>query len=72
MCKLYLFKESLCYYYDKSLFFQASSRRTLNTAQILLVASHPDVYEPCDDSFALIDALLSDKAHILTLQPEST
>ncbi|TVU27103.1 hypothetical protein EJB05_29682 [Eragrostis curvula] len=48
---------------------QASSGRTLNTAQIPLVASHPQVYEPCDDSFALVDALLSDKAQLLTLQP---
>ncbi|XP_066365137.1 uncharacterized protein [Miscanthus floridulus] len=48
---------------------KASSGRTLNTAQIPLVASHPDVYEPCDDSFALVDALLSDKAQLLTLQP---
>ncbi|KAL5655692.1 hypothetical protein ACJX0J_035011, partial [Zea mays] len=52
-----------------SLFLQASSGRTLNTTQIPLVASHPDVYEPCDDSFALVDALLSDKAQLLTLQP---
>uniref|UniRef100_A0A804NUM7 PIPK domain-containing protein n=1 Tax=Zea mays TaxID=4577 RepID=A0A804NUM7_MAIZE len=42
---------------------------TLITAQIPLVASHPDVHEPCDDSFALVDALLSDKAQLLTLQP---
>ncbi|AQK95827.1 S-adenosyl-L-methionine-dependent methyltransferase superfamily protein [Zea mays] len=48
---------------------KASSGRTLNTTQIPLVASHPDVYEPCDDSFALVDALLSDKAQLLTLQP---
>jgi release factor glutamine methyltransferase len=50
-------------------FLQASSGRTLNTAQIPLVASHPEVYEPCDDSFALVDALLSDKAQLLALQP---
>jgi release factor glutamine methyltransferase len=55
--------------HDNNLFLQASSGRTLNTAQIPLVASHPDVYEPCDDSFALVDALLSDKAQLLTLQP---
>ncbi|XP_047071678.1 methyltransferase N6AMT1 [Lolium rigidum] len=46
-----------------------ASARTLNTAQIPLVASHPEVYEPCDDSFALVDALLSDKTQLLTLQP---
>ncbi|RLN41511.1 hemK methyltransferase family member 2 [Panicum miliaceum] len=48
---------------------KSSSGRTLNTAQIPLVASHPEVYEPCDDSFALVDALLSDKAQLLALQP---
>ncbi|KAI4986197.1 hypothetical protein ZWY2020_018827 [Hordeum vulgare] len=48
---------------------KSASARTLNTAQIQLVASHPEVYEPCDDSFALVDALLSDKAQLLTLQP---
>ncbi|KAM7475904.1 hypothetical protein LguiB_023147 [Lonicera macranthoides] len=25
-------------------------------AQIRLVSSHPEVYEPCDDSFLLVDA----------------
>ncbi|KAM3261813.1 hypothetical protein ACQJBY_052479 [Aegilops geniculata] len=48
---------------------KSASARTLNTAQIQLVAGHPEVYEPCDDSFALVDALLSDKAQLLTLQP---
>ncbi|KAL5210697.1 hypothetical protein ABZP36_006320 [Zizania latifolia] len=48
---------------------KSSSGRTLNTAQIQLVASHPEVYEPCDDSFVLVDALLSDKAQLLTLKP---
>jgi hypothetical protein len=28
---------------------------TLNTAQIPLVARHLEVYEPCDDSFALVN-----------------
>ncbi|KAL3609625.1 hypothetical protein D5086_000645 [Populus alba] len=35
------------------------------TAQIRLVSSHPEVYEPCDDSFALVDALLADRTNIL-------
>ncbi|CAM8984621.1 hypothetical protein QQ045_008457 [Rhodiola kirilowii] len=39
------------------------------TAQIRLVATHPEVYEPCDDSFALVDALLSDRSNILTHNP---
>uniref|UniRef100_A0A7N0UK70 Uncharacterized protein n=1 Tax=Kalanchoe fedtschenkoi TaxID=63787 RepID=A0A7N0UK70_KALFE len=39
------------------------------TAQIRLVATHPEVYEPCGDSFALVDALLSDRANILSRKP---
>ncbi|KAJ7950965.1 hemK methyltransferase family member 2-like [Quillaja saponaria] len=39
------------------------------TAQIRLVSSHPEVYEPCDDSFALVDALLADRAHLLEHHP---
>ncbi|KAL6007043.1 hypothetical protein ACLOJK_032539 [Asimina triloba] len=38
-------------------------------AQIRLVSQHPDVYEPCDDSFALVDALLADRANLLEHQP---
>lgn len=39
------------------------------TAQIRLVSSHPEVYEPCDDSFALVDALLADRTNILEHKP---
>ncbi|KAK6946070.1 Methyltransferase small domain [Dillenia turbinata] len=39
------------------------------TAQIRLVSSHPQVYEPCDDSFALVDALLADRANLLEHHP---
>lgn len=46
----------------------APSPRT-RTADIQLVARHPEVYEPCDDSFALVDALLADKAQLEDLQP---
>ncbi|GKA48632.1 HemK methyltransferase family member 2-like protein [Tanacetum coccineum] len=39
-------------------------------AQIRLVSSHPQVYEPCDDSFALVDAsLLADKTKLLEHHP---
>ncbi|XP_050222996.1 uncharacterized protein LOC126673074 [Mercurialis annua] len=38
-------------------------------AQIGLVSSHPEVYEPCDDSFALVDALLADKTNLLDQNP---
>ncbi|KAK6141554.1 hypothetical protein DH2020_024703 [Rehmannia glutinosa] len=38
-------------------------------AQIRLVSSHPEVYDPCDDSFALVDALLADRANLLEHQP---
>ncbi|GAB2281069.1 hypothetical protein Dimus_015678 [Dionaea muscipula] len=40
------------------------------TAQIRLVSSHPEVYEPCDDSFALVDALLADQANLSEHQPK--
>lgn len=39
------------------------------TADIRLVSSHPEVYEPCDDSFALVDALLADRANLLQHHP---
>eukprot|EP00250_Pteridium_aquilinum_P016027 c22903_g1_i2 orf=97-1068(-) len=39
------------------------------SADIRLVARHNDVYEPCDDSFALVDALLADRGHLWELQP---
>ncbi|XP_073121456.1 uncharacterized protein [Henckelia pumila] len=38
-------------------------------AQIRLVSSHSEVYDPCDDSFALVDALLADRANLLEQQP---
>ncbi|KAL6990095.1 peptide chain release factor N(5)-glutamine methyltransferase [Sarracenia purpurea var. burkii] len=40
------------------------------TAQIRLVSSHPEVYEPCDDSFALVDALLADQTNLLEHNPK--
>lgn len=40
------------------------------TAQIRLVSSHPEVYEPCDDSFALVDALLADRTNLLNHDPK--
>ncbi|XP_076908579.1 uncharacterized protein LOC143565506 [Bidens hawaiensis] len=38
-------------------------------AQIRLVSSHPHVYAPCDDSFALVDALLADRTKLLDHHP---
>ncbi|KAI3794622.1 hypothetical protein L1987_37255 [Smallanthus sonchifolius] len=38
-------------------------------AQIRLVSSHPQVYPPCDDSFALVDALLADRTKLLDHHP---
>lgn len=38
-------------------------------ADIRLVPSHPEVYEPCDDSFVLVDALLADRANLLEHNP---
>ncbi|GMI80100.1 HemK methyltransferase [Hibiscus trionum] len=46
-----------------------SLEMSYKTAQIRLVSSHPEVYEPCDDSFALVDALLSDQKHLLEHKP---
>ena len=45
------------------------SFRKAQIAQIRLVSSHPEVYEPCDDSFALVDALLADRNNLLEHQP---
>lgn len=39
------------------------------SAQIRLLSSHPEVYEPCDDSFALVDALLADRTNLLEHRP---
>lgn len=33
------------------------------------MSSHEEVYEPCDDSFALVDALLADRANLLEHHP---
>ncbi|KAI3894193.1 hypothetical protein MKX03_003750, partial [Papaver bracteatum] len=41
------------------------SRMPSRVAQILLVSGHPEVYEPCDDSFALVDALLADRENLV-------
>ncbi|PWA71050.1 DNA methylase, N-6 adenine-specific, conserved site [Artemisia annua] len=38
-------------------------------AQIRLVSSHPQVYPPCDDSYALVDALLADRTKLLEHHP---
>lgn len=48
---------------------QGSSKTLPRIAQIKLVSQHPEVYEPCDDSFALVDALLADRANLLLHQP---
>ncbi|KDP23870.1 hypothetical protein JCGZ_27139 [Jatropha curcas] len=42
---------------------------SFRVAQIRLVSSHPEVYEPCDDSFALVDALLADRTKLLEHNP---
>ncbi|KAK7349643.1 hypothetical protein VNO77_07165 [Canavalia gladiata] len=47
----------------------ASCRELPRTAQIRLVSSHEEVYEPCDDSFALVDALLADRNNLLEHHP---
>ncbi|ESQ36388.1 hypothetical protein EUTSA_v10009961mg, partial [Eutrema salsugineum] len=42
---------------------------TSKTADIGLVSSHPEVYEPSDDSFALVDALLADRTNLIEHNP---
>ncbi|KAK6921580.1 Methyltransferase domain [Dillenia turbinata] len=44
---------------------QVQKSTNFRTAQIRLLSSHPEVYEPCDDSFALVDALLADRTNLL-------
>ncbi|KAG9439371.1 hypothetical protein H6P81_019536 [Aristolochia fimbriata] len=48
---------------------QVRSKISSRIAQIRLVSGHPEVYEPCDDSFALVDALLADRANLIDHQP---
>ncbi|CAL0324576.1 unnamed protein product [Lupinus luteus] len=48
----------------------ASHKQLPRTAQIRLVSSHEEVYEPCDDSFALVDALLADRTNLLEHRPK--
>ncbi|OVA01378.1 Eukaryotic/archaeal PrmC-related [Macleaya cordata] len=48
---------------------QVPSRMPSRIAQIRLVSGHPEVYEPCDDSFALVDALLADRMYLLEHKP---
>ncbi|KAH0927336.1 LOW QUALITY PROTEIN: hypothetical protein HID58_019592 [Brassica napus] len=38
-------------------------------ADIMRVSSHREVYEPCDDSFALVDALLADQTNLINHNP---
>ncbi|EYU46290.1 hypothetical protein ABFS82_04G056100 [Erythranthe guttata] len=38
-------------------------------ARIQLMSSHPQVYDPCDDSFALVDALLADRSNLIKHRP---
>ncbi|KAA8544877.1 hypothetical protein F0562_019728 [Nyssa sinensis] len=49
--------------------WQDSCKMSARTAQIRFVSSHFEVYEPCDDSFALVDALLADRINLLEHRP---
>ena len=51
------------------LLYQVLYKMPFRIAQIRLMSSHPEVYEPCDDSFALVDALLADKNNLIEHQP---
>ncbi|KAK7260215.1 hypothetical protein RIF29_26071 [Crotalaria pallida] len=48
----------------------ASQKGLSRIAQIRLMSSHEEVYEPCDDSFALVDALLADRTNLLEHRPK--
>lgn len=54
---------------DPSSIMKHPSTATARSAQISLVCSHHEVYEPCDDSFALVDALLADRNKLLGHRP---
>lgn len=49
---------------------QVLHKMPFRTAQIRLVSSHSEVYEPCDDSFALVDALLADRSKLIEHKPK--
>ncbi|KAH7290186.1 hypothetical protein KP509_30G035500 [Ceratopteris richardii] len=49
--------------------FIARLTQTRSSADLRLVARHPEVYGPSDDSFVLVDALLAEKAHLRELHP---
>lgn len=55
--------------YEHVLIWQELSKMLSRIAKIPLVSSHPEVYEPCDDSFALVDALLADRTNLLQHKP---
>ncbi|CAN6926165.1 unnamed protein product, partial [Brassica oleracea] len=46
------------------------SEMTSRTADVMRVSSHREVYEPCDDSFALVDALLADQTNLINHDPK--
>lgn len=50
--------------------FQVSTESVPKIAKIQLVSSHPEVYEPCDDSFLLVDALLADWLNLIDQNPK--
>ncbi|KAK1271854.1 hypothetical protein QJS04_geneDACA013073 [Acorus gramineus] len=54
---------------EKRIMSKLPSKITSRGAQIHLVSRHPEVYEPCDDSFALVDALLADRTNLLEHKP---
>ncbi|KAK3427596.1 hypothetical protein EUGRSUZ_F03783 [Eucalyptus grandis] len=54
---------------SERLLFWAPSKMSCRIAQIHKVSSHSEVYEPCDDSFALVDALLADRTNLLEHKP---
>ncbi|KAJ4886504.1 S-adenosyl-L-methionine-dependent methyltransferases superfamily protein [Raphanus sativus] len=47
-----------------------SKMTSSRTADIMRVSSHREVYDPCDDSFALVDALLADQTNLINHNPK--
>ncbi|KAG2272093.1 hypothetical protein Bca52824_066648 [Brassica carinata] len=53
----------------KALHAAVMSEKPPEIADIMRVSSHREVYEPCDDSFALVDALLADQTNLINHNP---
>lgn len=46
-----------------------SKNGLMNSVHLMLVERHPEVYEPCDDSFAMVDSLELDISFLKEMDP---